>query len=162
MTLAMLRTTTRQLPPRSLTTHHFSRHLSQWHESDITTDRKSRFQARHVPLALAAEIPAILATFLKLHKSASKASHPHIIAWRTATSTGTSTYTNVQQGYHDNGEKGAGIKLLDQVLVRHGVYNVLVIVTRWYGGSPLGGLRFRHIVGVASESLRKGGYLGGK
>lgn len=155
-----------------------------WHESEIITDRKSRFQARSVPLTDEQEIPGILERLLRENKNIAKsASHPHIIAWRTATvemaaadtppsrkSKGKKghenrsqdkdyRYYNVNQGFKDNGEKGAGSKLLQQVLVHHNLVNILVIVTRWYGGSPIGSLRFRHIINSSLDSLRKGKVL---
>lgn len=130
--------------------------ISRWRESLVVVDRNSRFQARHVALSSPSEIPAILQDFLAQHKNiAKKASHPHILAWRTGEPKAQGAeYVNVQQGFKDNGEKGAGTKLLD-LLVSQGIYNKLVIVTRWYGGSPIGSLRFRHIVNCASESLRQ-------
>lgn len=142
--------------------------VTEWHESRIILDRKSKFQARHVPLTNPDEIPGILQQFLQQHRRITKsASHPHIIAWRTGETAQnglgsqkgkkpeTSNYKNIKQGFNDNGEKGAGSKLLEH-LVQHNVINKLVIVTRWYGGSPIGSLRFRHIVNASFDSLRKG------
>ena len=157
---------------RSITT-------TNWHESEIITDRKSKFQARHVELYNADDIPGILEHFLSSHKSIAKnASHPHMIAWRIGEPTTKEsisvpstkekkskkhkpsgvpspplTYTNIQIGSRDNGESGAGSCLL-QVLETNNFMNVLVIVTRWYGGNPIGGLRFRHINRVAINSLK--------
>lgn len=51
--------------------------------------------------------------------------------------------------------KGAGAKLLEH-MVNQNIINKLVIVTRWYGGSPIGSLRFRHISNAAFDSLRRG------
>jgi putative IMPACT (imprinted ancient) family translation regulator len=62
------------------------------------------------------------------------------------------------QGMDDCGESGAGMRLMG-LLERSGLMNVLVVVTRWYGGTPLGSARFRHISGVAVEALRRGGIL---
>lgn len=138
--------------------------IGEWHESQIITDRRSKFQARHVPLTDPADIPEIISQFLAQNKSLAKnASHPHMLAWRTGQVSPieqgqletTPAYVNVQQGFKDCGEKGAGSRILD-VLVSHGAFNKLVIVTRWYGGSPLGSLRFRHIANSSAESLRKG------
>lgn len=122
-------------------------------------DRKSKFQARHVDLYDASDLPEIISQFLEQHKSIKKnASHPHILAWRTGRLSGSSTvdspaYKNINQGFKDNGEKGAGSKLLD-FLVQRDVINKLVIVTRWYGGSHIGALRFRHIICCSADSLK--------
>lgn len=153
--------------------------ITEWYASEVISDRKSKFQARHVPITDEQEVPVILEQLLQDHKNISRSSHPHIIAWRTgqiayAPSTPTHTkskrrkglptdkeiekevkYHNISQGFKDNGEKGAGSKLLQQVLVHHNLINILVIVTRWYGGSPIGSLRFRHIINVSLDSLRK-------
>ncbi|CAI1890795.1 hypothetical protein SEUBUCD646_0D00750 [Saccharomyces eubayanus] len=65
---------------------------------------------------------------------------------------------NVEQGCADCGEAAAGQRLLT-LLERANIFNILVIVTRWYGGTPLGSSRFRHISTCAVESLKKGGFL---
>lgn len=44
----------------------------------------------------------------------------------------------------DDGEAGAGNIIL-AMLERAGVRDHVVVVTRWYGGTPLGGDRFRHV-----------------
>jgi len=54
----------------------------------------------------------------------------------------------------DEGEGGAGDKLL-YLLERAGVTNLVVIVTRWYGGIMLGPDRFKHIVNVAQTLLQE-------
>lgn len=137
--------------------------IKNWNESLVITDRRSKFQARHVEIKDPIEIPDILSQFLAEHKNIAKnSSHPHMLAWRTGqVSSGgadlhnqTPTYTNIQQGFKDNGEKGAGSKILD-VMISQGAINKLVIVTRWFGGSHIGSLRFRHIVNCSAESLRK-------
>lgn len=133
----------RRLPLFPCQKHHYS----TWNESSIITDRKSKYQARSITLTNALEIPSILEQLKAENKHIAKASHPHIIAWRT---------TNPRaQGSKDNGEKGAGYRLLEAI-ERHNVEDVLVIVTRWYGGTPNGSLRFRHINNSALESLRIG------
>lgn len=40
--------------------------------------------------------------------------------------------------------------------------NVVVVVTRWYGGVKLGADRFRCINAVARETLVKGGFVAGE
>lgn len=55
--------------------------------------------------------------------------------------------------YEDDGEWGAGAKLLD-MLRDNNIENSLVCVTRWYGGTHLGKARFNHIINAAKESLR--------
>lgn len=134
-------------------------HIPTWHESAVVVDRKSKFQARHVELACALDLDEILAEFRRQHKNIARAaSHPHIYAWRTAQTGASQHHTNIQQGFSDNGEKGAGSRLLAHMELRQ-VINTVVIVTRWYGGSPIGAARFRHISRCAFDSLRRGGHV---
>lgn len=48
----------------------------------------------------------------------------------------------------DDGEAGAGNIILRQ-LQAAGLTDHLIVVTRWYGGKPLGGDRFRHVQAAA-------------
>ena len=150
----MLRLIPRVHPTRYLSTSNRT-NITNWYSSDILINKKSKFQARNVELIDSSQIDNILTQFLLQYKSISKnASHPHIIAWRTGEYLNDGTVININQGYRDNGEKGAGIKLLEDVLIKHNVINRLVIVTRWYGGNPIGSLRFRLINNAALQSLR--------
>lgn len=146
-----------------------------WNESEILIDRKSKFQARCCAIKSQTDVPGLLQDLLQ-NKRIEKASHPHMYAWRTGevkselpkgakgTKKGKKTGTekielvNVQQGSSDGGESGAGQRLLT-LLEQANVINVLVVVTRWYGGTPLGSARFRHISSTAVESLKKGGFI---
>ncbi|EJS44428.1 YDL177C [Saccharomyces arboricola H-6] len=156
-----------------------------WNESEVLIDRKSKFQARCCTLQNQKDIPSILQELIQNNKSVSKASHMHMYAWRTAEMANdlvpqhdqkkkssknnknnntdkskkvTIQPKNIEQGCADCGESAAGQRLLT-LLERANIFNVLVIVTRWYGGTPLGSSRFRHISTCAVESLKKGEFL---
>ncbi|CAI4057223.1 hypothetical protein SKDZ_04G0670 [Saccharomyces kudriavzevii ZP591] len=159
-----------------------------WNESEVLVDRKSKFQARCCTLQNQKDIPFILQDLIQNNKSVSKASHMHMYAWRTAEIVNELNLQNeqkkkssknnkksnnnhadksknviahpknIEQGCADCGEAAAGQRLLT-LLERANIFNVLVIVTRWYGGTPLGSSRFRHISTCAVESLRKGKFL---
>ena len=58
----------------------------------------------------------------------------------------------------DDGEKGSGAKLAS-LLELSGAENVLVVVSRWYGGVLLGSARFKWIAGVARTGLVQGGFI---
>lgn len=118
-------------------------------ESELLVDRQSKFQGRCCTLTNRTKIDEILQNLLENDKRVRKASHPHMYAWRIGAT---------EQGSSDNGENGAGQRLLT-LLHQANVVNVLVIVTRWYGGIPLGSSRFRHISSTAVASLKKGGFL---
>lgn len=45
---------------------------------------------------------------------------------------------------HDDGESGAAAAIL-RMLEREGLNDHIIVVTRWYGGTHLGGDRFRHV-----------------
>lgn len=57
-------------------------------------------------------------------------------------------------GFNDCGESGAGTRMLT-LLQNMKLDNVMVVVTRWYGGTPLGSARFRIISSVTVEVLKK-------
>lgn len=52
----------------------------------------------------------------------------------------------------DDGETNAGSRLLHLLKILN-VNNVIVIVTRWYGGILLGPDRFKHINNAARDAL---------
>jgi len=57
-----------------------------------------------------------------------------------------------------DGESGAGDKLLF-LLEQQKVENVIVIVSRWFGGINLGNDRYRNIINIAKELLQDNGYI---
>lgn len=59
---------------------------------------------------------------------------------------------NYLQDCNDDGESQAGGRLLHLLQIVD-VKNVIVIVTRWYGGIHLGPERFRHINNAARQIL---------
>ena len=58
----------------------------------------------------------------------------------------------------DDGEKGAGAKLA-LLLDMANAQNVIVVVSRWFGGVHLGSSRFKHFASVAREALQETGFL---
>ena len=71
---------------------------------------------------------------LKRNKKFSKARHN---TWAVILSNGI-------QIKNDDGEAGAGAIMLRMIETAE-LYDHIVVVTRWYGGTHLGGDRFRHI-----------------
>ena len=49
-----------------------------------------------------------------------------------------------QEIKNDDGEGGAGMIIL-QMMARADLLDSIIVVTRWYGGTHLGGDRFRHV-----------------
>ncbi|MGB5864000.1 MAG: YigZ family protein [Sulfitobacter sp.] len=99
----------------------------------ILSDRGSKYAVSGCPVLTAADIDNALAS-LKSEKSHAKATH--------------NTYAALLSGQGavkaDDGESGAAMVIL-RMLEREGLFDHLMIVTRWYGGKHLGGDRFRHV-----------------
>jgi putative IMPACT (imprinted ancient) family translation regulator len=64
----------------------------------------------------------------------------------------TKTISVIKYDSNDDGEDGAGIRL-SQLLQLRNEMNVLVVVSRWFGGIHLGSKRFAHIVAAAQTVL---------
>lgn len=60
-------------------------------------------------------------------------------------------------GQNDGGESGSGDRL-SRLLELSSCENVIVVVSRWYGGTKLGSDRWKRISEVAKEALGKGGF----
>jgi len=121
-----------------------------WTLSVPVTEKKSIFIARAIPVT----DPTLASTYLQhlLHtdKKVSKATH-NITAWRIKG--GIATY----QDCNDDGETAAGGRLLHLMQIMD-VWDVMVVVSRWYGGVQLGPDRFRIINQVARNALVRGGW----
>jgi putative IMPACT (imprinted ancient) family translation regulator len=81
------------------------------------------------------------------------ANHPYATAANHMTESATPTTISIwKQDHEDDGEVGAGARLSHLLHVRN-ERNVLVVVSRWYGGIHLGSRRFAHITAVAQAVL---------
>ncbi|KAM0724005.1 hypothetical protein Q7P37_000996 [Cladosporium fusiforme] len=122
-----------------------------WVLSDVITEKKSVFLARAAEVHSVDEAKGYLAHLLGTDKKAAKATH-NITAWRIRGQNGVQF-----QDCDDDGESAAGGRLL-HLLELMGVWNAMVVVTRWYGGIHLGPDRFRLINQAARDSVVKGGF----
>lgn len=104
-------------------------------DTDIN-DRGSRYAVSGGPAADRAAVQAFLRT-LKRDKHFARASH-NSWAVRLTDATGTTPLKG------DDGEAGAGNIIL-RMIEAADLHNHVIVVTRWYGGKPLGGDRFRHV-----------------
>ncbi|MFH4976120.1 hypothetical protein AB6A40_002829 [Gnathostoma spinigerum] len=120
---------------------------------DILRDRKSTFQAHLAPLETKQQVNIVL-NKLKENGKIARATH-NMYAWVLEEQKN----GNVIRFHdcEDDGEHGAGAKLL-HLLELMKAKNVIVIVTRWYGGIHLGPDRFRHICNIARKILVDCGY----
>jgi len=106
-----------------------------FHGSTLT-DRRSTFQPHLAVVAHKAQVEIVLRKLLE-NKKIQNASH-NVVAYRIEHESG--FYT----GCDDDGEGGAGSRMLHLFQITD-VRNVMVVVSRWYGGILLGPDRFKHI-----------------
>ncbi|QSZ34057.1 hypothetical protein DSL72_005637 [Monilinia vaccinii-corymbosi] len=126
-----------------------------WTLSEVVTELKSVFVARstrvHSPALAACYIRHLLGSDRKIRS----ATH-NITAWRIKTPEGI-----MYQDCDDDGESAAGGRVLHLMQLMD-LWNVMVVVTRWYGGQKLGARRFAVINRVARDSFVKGGFVEGE
>jgi len=117
------------------------------HHGAPVTDRKSKFQAHIAAVHSVEEAEGVMAELLR-DKRIANATH-NTSSYRILGPNGVK-YENRD----DDGETGAGDKLL-YMLDKGNYINIIVIVTRWFGGIMLGADRFKHITGVAQVLLEQ-------
>ncbi|XP_069778690.1 protein IMPACT isoform X2 [Narcine bancroftii] len=117
------------------------------------TDRRSTFQAHLAPVVTVNQVKLHLQKFYE-NKKIANATH-NIYAYRI--------YCEDKQTFlqdcEDDGETAAGGRLLHLMQILD-VCNVMVVVSRWYGGIQLGPDRFKHINNCARNLLVEQGYPG--
>lgn len=123
-----------------------------WTLSDVITEKKSVFVARAAPVSSIDQAKKFLAHLLATDKKVAKATH-NITAWRIRGVNGVQ-----YQDCDDDGETAAGGRVL-HLLELMGVWDAMVVVTRWYGGVQLGPDRFRIINQTAREAVMRGGLV---
>lgn len=115
-------------------------------------DRRSTFQAHLSPVYSVEQVNEAM-TLLKANKKISSATH-NISAYRLSGG----PHNTCLQDNNDDGEAHAGSRLMHLLQILE-VKDVLVVVSRWFGGIHLGPDRFKHINSVARDLLQKCGYL---
>ncbi|KAF2826738.1 UPF0029-domain-containing protein [Ophiobolus disseminans] len=123
-----------------------------WIVAPALTEKKSVFLARVAPVSSPAQAKQYVAHLLATDKKAARATH-NMTAWRIKGSNDTS-----YQDCDDDGETAAGSRML-HLLQLMDIWDVMVVVTRWYGGVLLGPDRFRLINTAAREALLLGGFV---
>jgi hypothetical protein len=93
-----------------------------------------------------------------------RAHHEHASRLRRATHCMTAWRSpDGRSGEDEDGERGAGARLahlLDAAPCEARKDGVVLVVWRWYGGTPLGGERWKCISTVGKEALRGMGFAG--
>lgn len=127
---------------------------------ESVVDRKSVFQG-HCAVVQRVEHVDLLLSKLKENRKIENAFH-NMWAYRLdrgdPEARSSSKSASIMQDCDDDGEQAAGGRLLSLLQILN-VVNVMVVVTRWYGGIQLGPARFKHINNAARDALVKGGFV---
>lgn len=115
-------------------------------------DRRSTFQAHLSPVDCLEQMKKAVNKLME-NKKISEATH-NIRAYRIQ---GDQPHTFIQD-CDDDGETHAGSRLLHLLEILE-AKNVLIVVSRWFGGTKLGADRFKHINNAARDLLDKCGYV---
>lgn len=115
------------------------------------TDRRSTFQPHLAPVVTPRQVKMVLEKLCENKKIAS-ATH-NIYAYRIYCE----DKHSFLQDCEDDGETAAGGRMLHLLQILD-VRNVMVVVSRWYGGILLGPDRFKHINNCARNILVEEGY----
>lgn len=139
--------------------------IPTWIFSQPAMEKKSQFIARVCRVDSKEQAIGILSGLVASDKRLTKASH-NISAYRILASSTLQTRAKVGNAKRviadcdDDGESAAGGRLA-HLLQMMKVGNVLIVVSRWYGGIKLGPDRFRIINQVAREAILAGGWVKG-
>jgi hypothetical protein len=129
-------------------------HQPPWTISDVVIELKSVFVARSAPVSTPDQAKQYLQHLLDSDKKIRSATH-NITAWRIKGDNGVTF-----QDCDDDGETAAGGRVLHLIQLMD-LWNVMVVVTRWYGGHQLGPKRFSIINTVARDAFVKAGLVKG-
>ncbi|KXN87366.1 hypothetical protein AN958_08918, partial [Leucoagaricus sp. SymC.cos] len=122
--------------------------------SERVVDRKSGFQAYATELRDVALLPTFLQHLTSL-PSLKRTTHC-MYAYRSTEKN--QRLERLACGQSDGGESGSGDRL-SRLLELSNCENVIVVVSRCYGGTKLGSGRWKRISGVAKEALLRGDFI---
>ncbi|KAM9461886.1 protein IMPACT isoform 2-T4 [Clarias gariepinus] len=148
---SILRLSTEQTSLFSVSSADSDEELPEIKHGEAITDRRSTFQAH---LALVLTPKQVQRVLDKLYENKKIASATHNIHAYRIYCEDKNTFL---QDCEDDGETAAGGRLLHLLQILD-VRNVLVVVSRWYGGILLGPDRFKHINNCARNVLVQEGY----
>ncbi|TQV93529.1 RWD domain-containing protein [Cordyceps javanica] len=139
-----------------------------WTVSEPVVEGKSTFVARVAAVSSPAQARRYVAQLLAGDRRVRSATH-NITAWRVRGAAGTGSGTGSGAGAgaavavsyqdcDDDGEDAAGGRLL-HLMQLMGLWDAMVVVTRWYGGVRLGPRRFALINAVARDAFVRAGMV---
>jgi len=114
------------------------------------TDRKSKFQAFIAEVRSVEDVSEMMKQLVS-NKKIATATH-NMYAYRILLDT--EGGKQLVENREDDGEGGGGDKILF-VLQAKKATNIMVVVTRWYGGIHLGQTRFKHIADCTTHAFEK-------
>jgi len=123
-----------------------------WTLSDVVIELKSVFIARCASVSSPDQAKLYLQHLLDNDKKVRSATH-NITAWRIKGENGVTF-----QDCDDDGETAAGGRVLHLMQLMD-LWNIMVVITRWYGGHQLGPKRFSIINTVARDAFVKGNFV---
>ncbi|XP_052818683.1 protein IMPACT-like [Mya arenaria] len=122
---------------------------------ECVTDRRSTFQPHLAPVFHRSQVKMVLDKLCE-NKKIANATH-NILAYRIVQRHPQKSPI-VIQGCEDDGETHAGSRMLHLLQILD-VENVMVVVSRWYGGIHLGPDRFKHINNCTRTILDQSDYI---
>ncbi|KAK7757212.1 hypothetical protein SLS62_000761 [Diatrype stigma] len=133
-----------------------------WTVSDPFVELRSTFVGRCARVTSVAEAEAFVQHLLATDRRVRAATH-NITAWRIRgrdPHNPSTIHSNISyQDCDDDGETAAGGRLL-HLMQLMGIWDAVVVVTRWYGGHKLGPRRFALINQTARDAFVKAGLVG--
>ena len=131
---------------KALSQKDFNFEVPEIMSGETIVDRKSIFQAHVAYVETEKEVKKVIEK-LKENRKIARATH-NIMAFRVQGS----REDTFLQDYDDDGENEAGGRLMHLLKILN-AKNIVVIVSRWYGGILLGPDRFKHINNCARELI---------
>ncbi|CAK7267477.1 hypothetical protein SEPCBS119000_002569 [Sporothrix epigloea] len=129
-----------------------------WTVADPVVELKSTFLARCAPVHSPAQASAYIQHLKDTDKRVRSATH-NMTAWRIRGIRGGAEAGDVTyQDCDDDGETAAGGRLLHLMQLMD-LWDVVVVVTRWYGGHKLGPRRFALINQAARDAFVRAGLV---
>jgi len=130
--------------------------IPEIHSGEPISDRKSTFQAFLARVVHPKQAMCVLAK-LKENKKIANAAH-NMWAYRIGGGGKEKSPSPLIARCDDDGETHAGGRMLHLLEILDAT-NVIVVVSRWYGGILLGPDRFKHISNVTRNILEQNGFL---
>ncbi|RPB27033.1 UPF0029-domain-containing protein, partial [Terfezia boudieri ATCC MYA-4762] len=119
-----------------------------WVLSETVTEKKSVFVGRACRVYSPEDAKRWVEELIRSDKRLMRATH-NMYAYRISPQPGSSV---MYQDNDDDGETAAGARLAHLLSIMD-VTNVVVVVSRWFGGIKLGGDRFRIISSVGRDTV---------